>query len=125
MKQWNLKAHNFIKYESHNVAGKKLDANEYVLYEMDPERLLLNTGYNYWGTISLKDSFRGGMMMCSYIVYNEYTILYRKLGDIDWMIWNRFSKLSGEVIYERIGFDLHGPLYMESSYVKLGNLITK
>ena len=96
----------------------------YIIYETDPQKFLFNTGYNFWGTISLKDSYRGGMMMCSYIVYNEYVILYRKYGEIDWMEWNRFSKLNESVIYQRIGFELNGPLYMESSYVKLGNLVS-
>lgn len=98
--------------------------NEYIIYETDSQRLLLNTGYDFWGAISLKDSYRGGMMMCNYLVYNDYTIFYRRFGETEWMIWSRFSKQNTALVYERVGFELKGPLYMESSYVKKGNLFT-
>ena len=102
-----------------------LESNEeFLIYETDPQRILFNVGYNYWGTISLKDSTRGGMMMCEYLLYNTYTIFYRKYGELDWLVWNTFSKESRFHINQRTGFDLNGPLYMETSYVKMGNLIT-
>lgn len=97
---------------------------EYVIYEMPVDNHLVNTGYNFWGTLSVKDSYRGGMRLCDYISWNQYIIKYRKYDEEEWTKWSEFAVENKYAIYQRTGFDLKGPLYMESSFVKLGNLIS-
>lgn len=97
---------------------------EYIIYEMPNQNYIVNLGYNFWGTLSVKDSYRGGMMLCDYMEYYRYIIEYRKYGDLDWIKWSEFSRERRYDVYQRTGFDLNGPLYMESSYVKMGNLIS-
>ena len=97
---------------------------EYLIYEMDKKPYKLNIGYNFWATLSVKDSYRGGMMLCNYLEWYRYIISYRKYGDLDWIKWSEFSRESRYEVYQRTGFDLKGVLYMETSYVKVGNLLS-
>lgn len=97
---------------------------EYLIYEMPYADYRVNIGYNFWGTLSVKDSYRGGMMLCDYLEWYRYIISYRKYGDLDWIKWSEFSRESRYDVYQRTGFDLHGVLYMETSNLRIGNLIS-
>lgn len=98
--------------------------DEYVIYEMDNAQHIVNTGYNFWGMLFVKDSTRGGQTLTEYLEWYRYVVTYRKYGETEWTKWSEFSVESKYELNKRTGFDLNGLLYMESSYVKLGNLIT-
>lgn len=97
---------------------------EYKIYEMDAKNYIINSGYNFWGSLLVKDSTRGGMILCEYLEWYRYIITYRKYGDTEWTKWSEFSVESRYELNKRTGYELDGLLYMETSYVKLGNLIT-
>lgn len=97
---------------------------EYIIYEMARANYIVNTGYNFWGSLSVKDSYRGHMMLCDYLEWCRYQILYKKQEETEWTKWNEFSVEARYNIYVRTGFKLHGPLYMETSFVKLNNLVS-
>ena len=96
--------------------------NEYVIYQMKNDSHIINTGYNFWGSLSVKDSYRGGMRLCDYIEYRTYVITYKKHEETEWTKWSQFSVESRYLVYVRTGFELGGPLFMESSYVRIGSL---
>lgn len=115
-----------VLYEDRiKIAYEDLETGiEHVIYEMDLQPLTVNTGYNYWGSLSVKDSTRGGMTLCEYLEWYRYIVNYRKYGEEEWTKWSEFSVESRYELNKRTGYELDGLLYMESSYVKLGNLIT-
>ena len=96
---------------------------EYNLYQTTQDNHYLNTGYNFWGAVSVKDSYRGAERLCDYIEWYTHLVEYRKYGDLDWTKWTQFSSENKYTVFERVGYDLKGILYMETSYVKMGNLI--
>lgn len=98
--------------------------NEFIIYSMLNDNLKLSFGYNFWGTLSVKDSYRGGMMLCNYLEWYRYIISYRKYGDLDWIQWSEFSRESRYSMFQHTGFQLKDKMYLESSYIKFENLVS-
>jgi hypothetical protein len=113
-----------ITYTDRATVSYVGDDKEYVIYQMSNDNHIVNLGYNFWGTLSVKDSYRGAMRLCNYIEYRIYLILYKKYNEQQWIKWSQFAVESRNLIYVRTGFELKDKLYMETSNVKIGPLIS-
>lgn len=105
---------------SYNEPNKK----EYLIVILPKQDFDVNFGYEFNGTLNCVNSTRGGMMLCDYLVWYTYSVYYKKNSEENWTLWTEWIKERANLIYERIGFDLKGTHYLETSYVQTRDITT-
>lgn len=107
-------------YISYNEVG----GQEYLLYTCKKENHIVNVGYELIGDHLLYASTRGGMTLCAFLEWYTYEINYKKSTETEWTNWNEFTVESHLYVYERMGYELTGVHYLDSSYVKIDDFLT-
>lgn len=100
------------------------DGQEHLILEMPLQKLTVNFGYEFNGTLSLIDSTRAQMKLCDYQVYYTYSIKYKKHSEENWKIWYEWVMEKANALYQRIGYSLKGTHYLESSIVQTEAMTT-
>ena len=115
-----------LTYDNTNcyISYNEVDGEEYLLYTCPKENHIVNFGYQFIGDFLLYASTRGGMKLCSFVEWYTYEINYKKSTETEWTNWNEFTVESDRYIYERLGYELTGVHYLDSSYVKIDDFMT-
>ena len=71
--------------------GTAPNSREYIIYQMPRENHRVNSGYNFWGSMDVAHSTRGGMTLCDYSEWYTYRVDYKKRTDKDYTLWTTFS----------------------------------
>ena len=115
-----------LTYDNDNcyISYNELDGEEYLLYTCQKENHIVNVGYELIGEHILHASTRQGMGLCAFLEWYTYEINYKKSTETEWTNWNEFTVESHLYVYERLGYELTGVHYLDSSYVKIDDFLT-